>query len=337
MLSVFLLALFLVVAIPHNAHAYLDPASGNALVSSLIALAGTSLYMSKSLFYKIINRQTTSPPASTTQLSEKDQSLVVFSEGKTYWSTFRPIVNELIKQKKYFRYITLDVHDPALCIDSKFMQSKLLYKTQRSFAKLAKIKAPVMFATTPNIGSPGYPMKRPPQVGNLVHGFHHMSNVAPYRKGSLDYYDSVIMVGDHEKIPIRTVESARQIKKKELVTCGLPCLDDLYKQKQEAGTRGVDPGKVNTTILVAPSWGSKGCFSEYGIDFVESLSQAGFSVIIRLHPHSYNCLGLGSGFLRGRLIPDSTIERLLTRRREERKPYGKRHERKGEHRGQPSE
>ena len=49
------------------------------------------------------------------------------------------------------------------------------------------------------------------------------------------------------------------------------------------------------------------------------------------------CLGLGSGFLRGRLIADSTIERLLTRRREERKPYGKRHERKGEHRGQPSE
>jgi len=45
MLSVFLLALFLVVAIPHNAHAYLDPASGNALVASLIALAGTSLYM----------------------------------------------------------------------------------------------------------------------------------------------------------------------------------------------------------------------------------------------------------------------------------------------------
>ena len=39
---------------------------------------------------------------------------------------------------------------------------------------------------------------------------------------------------------------------------------------------------------MAPSWGSKGCFSEYGINFVEDLSQAGFSVIIRIHPHSYN-------------------------------------------------
>ncbi len=123
------MALYLVIAIPYNAYAYLDPASGNALVSSLIALAGTSLYMGKSLFYKIINHQTASSSSRTTQLTEKDQTLVVFSEGKTYWSTFRPIVNELIKQKKYFRYITLDVHDPALCIDSKFMQSKLIYNT----------------------------------------------------------------------------------------------------------------------------------------------------------------------------------------------------------------
>ena len=145
MFGIFLIALYLVIAIPHDAHAYLDPASGNALIASLIALAGTSLYMCKSLFYKIIARLTISPPSSTTQLTKKDQTIVIFSEGKTYWSTFRPIVNELIKQKKHFRYITLDVHDPALCIDSKFMQSKLLYKTQRSFAKLAKIKAPVMF------------------------------------------------------------------------------------------------------------------------------------------------------------------------------------------------
>jgi hypothetical protein len=44
------MALYLVIAIPYNAHAYLDPASGNALISALIALADTSRYMCKSLF-----------------------------------------------------------------------------------------------------------------------------------------------------------------------------------------------------------------------------------------------------------------------------------------------
>ena len=212
MTSILLLALYLVFSLPEIAHAYIDPASGNALVASLIALAGTFLYMCKSLFYKIINRLAINPSSNTAQITEKDSTVVIFSEGKTYWSTFRPIITELIKQKKYFRYITLDVHDPALLIDSKFMQSKLIYKTIRSFAKLAKIKAPVMLATTPNIGSPGYPIKRPPQVGNLVHVFHAMDNVAPYRKGSLDYYDAVLMIGDHEIKSIRTVESARQVR-----------------------------------------------------------------------------------------------------------------------------
>jgi hypothetical protein len=288
MFDIFLIALYLVIAIPHDAHAYLDPASGNALLASLIALAGTFLYMCKSLFYKIIARPTGNPASRASLLAEQDQTPVIFSEGKTYWSTFRPIVSELINQKKNFRYITLDVHDPALCIDSKYMHSKLYYRTQLSFAQLAKMKAPVMLATTTNIGSPGYPMKRPPQVENLVHVFHAMANVAEYKKGSLDHYDAVLMIGAHEKKYIRSVESARQTKKKELVTCGLPYLDDLYKQKQEAETIKAVPGKVNTTILVAPSWGSKGCFSEYGIDFVENLSQAGFSIIVRIHPHSYN-------------------------------------------------
>ncbi len=286
MFNIFLMALYIVIAIPFNAHAYLDPASGNALVSALIALAGTSIYMCKSLFYKIFNRQPTSFSTDTTQLTNADKTLIIFSEGKNYWSTFRPIVNELIKKKIYFRYFTLDVYDPALCIDSKFMQSKLFSKNRRSFAKLAKIKAPVMLATTPNIGALNYPMKRSLQVGHLVHIFHAMANIADYRKGSLDYYDSVIMVGDHEKIPIRMVEAARQTKKKELVTCGLPYLDDLYRQKQDLKTIETDLNKISTTILVAPSWGNKGCFSEYGTDFVEHLSQAGYAIIIRVHPHS---------------------------------------------------
>ena len=43
MFAVLLMALFLVVAIPHNAHAYLDPVSGNVLVSSLISEIGPEM------------------------------------------------------------------------------------------------------------------------------------------------------------------------------------------------------------------------------------------------------------------------------------------------------
>ena len=212
---------------------------------------------------------------------------LIFSEGKTYWTTFRPIVEEFINQKTHFRYVTLDVHDPGLTIDSEYMHAKRFSKNRLGFAKLAKLRSPVMLSTTPNIGSDEYPMKRPAGVQNLVHVFHAMVDLSCYRKGSLDFYDSVLMTGAHEKSSIRMVEKARNLKEKELIVAGLPCLDDLYRQKKELVFENRSDDKSFKTVLVAPSWGAKGCFSEYGTNFVKKLSKAGYHVIIRLHPHSY--------------------------------------------------
>ena len=284
MRSIVFLTLYWIIFIPANAHAYLDPASGNALVSFFVALAGALIYSVKSVFYKLFNKTISlqnSPPPSLLG----DQRPVIFSEGKTYWTTFRPIVEEFIKQKKHFRYITLDIHDPALTLDCEFMESKRFPKSKLGFARIAKINAPLMLSTTPNIGSPDYPLKRPAGVAKLVHVFHAMVDVSCYRKGSLDFYDSVLMTGDHEEKYIRIVEEARGIRKKELIVTGLPCLDDLYRQKIESSIS--QKSNKRTTVLVAPSWGAKGCFNEYGTGFVRTLSDAGFNVIIRLHPHSY--------------------------------------------------
>jgi CDP-glycerol glycerophosphotransferase (TagB/SpsB family) len=130
-------------------------------------------------------------------------------------------------------------------------------------------------------------MKRPVRVKNLVHVFHAMVDLSCYRKGSLDFYDSVLMTGEHEKHAIRLVEKARKLKKKSLVVAGLPCLDDLSRQKKQTEL-AIGPNKTSKkTILIAPSWGAKGCFSEYGINFVKTLALANYHIIIRLHPHSY--------------------------------------------------
>jgi len=129
-------------------------------------------------------------------------------------------------------------------------------------------------------------MQRPTGIKNLVHVFHALVDVSCYRKGSLDFYDSVLLVGEHEVESIRLVEAARGLAGKELIVAGLPCLDDLYRQKEELKVRSLSKTDAFKTILVAPSWGSKGCFTEYGTDFVKILSRSGYKVIIRLHPHS---------------------------------------------------
>ena len=281
-----MVVLTLFATIPENAYAYLDPASGNAIASFFIALFGSAIFFIKSIFYKVFSR---SSPVVNLDNDNKSESFlpVIFSEGKTYWTTFRPIVEEFINQKIHFRYITLDVCDPGLEIDNIYMHSKRFTKTRLGFAKIANIESPVMLSTTPNIGSEGYPLKRPVRVKSLVHVFHAMVDLSCYRKGSLDFYDTVLMTGAHEKHAIRLVEKARKLNEKSLIVAGLPCLDDLNRQKKEAESAIDLKNTSNKTILIAPSWGAKGCFSEYGTNFVKTLSLANYNVIIRLHPHSY--------------------------------------------------
>ena len=71
---------------------------------------------------------------------------------------------------------------------------------------------------------------------------------------------------------------------KELAAIGLPYVDD---QAQRLADRPAPPRRPLPTVLVASSWGPKGCLREYGTDFIRQLADAGFSVIVRPHPQSF--------------------------------------------------
>ena len=275
--------------------AYLDPGSGSALVGTLIAVAGAGLYSLKSFFYRLVRKPT---PEEVEAARNANPDIAIFSEGKNYWGTFKATVEELISRKIHFAYYTLDLHDPALLIDNEYMHSHLFDKNKAApFQKLAKIKAKVLLATTPNIGSPGYPLVRPEGVEKLVHVFHAFADISAYHIGSLDNYDIVLTVGPHQEKPIREVEKARNLKPKQFVHVGLPYFDAQYHALQlssstcptcsSAAVALAKEATLSKTILIAPSWGAKGLLSEYGTDFIVKLAEAGFNVIVRPHPQSY--------------------------------------------------
>ena len=268
----------------HIMFAYLDPGSGSALVGAVIALAGAALYSLKSCFYRFLRK----PSSEESPVEESEvPEITIFSEGKNYWGTFREIVEELISRKVHFSYYTMDLYDPALIIDSPYMHSHLLDKNKAmSFLKLSKIKARRLLATTPNIGTPGYPLARPAGVDEMVHVFHAFADISAYHIGSLDNYDVVLTVGPQQEKPIREVEKNRSLKPKRIVPMGLPYFDALYHKKAEAAVDAAIE-KENPAILIGPSWGAKGLLKEYGTDFILRLAEAGFDVIVRPHPQSF--------------------------------------------------
>src|SRR5690554_1160246 len=103
---------------------YLDPGTGTALINIVIAGGVAIIYGLKSFFLRLFRRKPEGEENNSTK--EDFQNISIFSEGKMYWNSYKDIINELINSKTKFSYYTLDVEDPALLIDSNYMNSKFL-------------------------------------------------------------------------------------------------------------------------------------------------------------------------------------------------------------------
>ena len=263
-------------AYPSRVDAYLDPGTGNILVYFVVSLFGALLFSVRGVFWTILGGKRKG------QQQVDYQSIAIFCEGRSYWNTFRPIVHALIDKGQPFSYYSMDIHDPGLTIENGLMYQRYVGEGSAAFARMGQIRCRVLLATTPNIGTKGFPMPRPPHAQWLVHVCHGVDDIGLYKKGSLDHYDAVMMVGPFMIRGIRHLERLRGLKEKELLSAGLPYLDDLAsKMKSPPSPTG------GNTILIAPSWGTKGCLYVYGSAFIRQLAEKGFRIILRPHPHSW--------------------------------------------------
>ncbi len=213
-------------------------------------------------------------------LTELEKSIIsFFSEGNSYYSTFKPLVDSFLKKQIKINYYTLDSNDKILKIKNKYLKSKYLGFKYLAYFRFALIECDYLISTTPNIGNLNYPLKKPKMVKNLVHIFHSVSDISIYREGSLDFYDSVILTGEFQKKSIREIEKVRNLKPKKLIPLGVPYIDYLIQKKDNTNNN-------RKTILIGSSWGDKGCLKNYGFEYIRKLSEENYNIIIRPHPYS---------------------------------------------------
>ncbi len=256
-----------------NKKGYLDPGTGNALLAALFGILGTIVFFAKNIFYRL-KEVVTGKKQETFKCD-----LAIFSEGKMYWIYFRDIVEELIKRKIKFAYYTMDINDPALELhdygnpdaDFSLFRVRFVGIGNKGYSAISNLKEKNILSTTPNIGCPGYPIRKPKDCKNLIHIFHGLG--FDYKKGSMDNYDTILL---HQDIFANLFES------KKVVIAGLPYLDSLIERA--ANLQKNTDGK---TILVASTWGDRGLLKTYGSEFILDLANAGYNVIVRPHPYSY--------------------------------------------------
>lgn len=264
--------------LPAPAYAYLDPGTGNALVYVIVSFFGAMLFSLKGIFYKLIGKG--SLLADERSDREKWHKIVIFSEGAIYWGTFRPIVEELLTRNIPFSYYTFDIGDPCLRLSRPNLNNRYIGSGHRAFAKLGHLQADIVLSTTPNIGTPGYPVPRSAGIKKLVYVYHAVDDMSDHHRGSLDHYDAVLLMGAFQTPIIRKLETLRGLPPKEVYPAGLPYLDELAKQQKAVRA-------TSRIALVAPTWGEKSCLRNYGTDFIKKLVGAGFEIILRAHPYSW--------------------------------------------------
>ncbi len=215
------------------------------------------------------------------KLPEEQRLFTFFSEGPNYYRTFDLILSEFLERGIPFTYLSMDESDPGLKLASENVSTFCLGRGTGFIYFMSMIKSRVVIMTTPGLQS--LTLKRSPGVDHYVHIVHSPVGISSYRKFSFDYFDTIMCSGSHQISEIRQLEQVRSAAKKNLLETGCSYMD-LLKQRNDDFVDKKGDESEDTTILIAPTWGSNGILGKYGMDLIETLLDAGYKIIIRPHP-----------------------------------------------------
>lgn len=258
---------------------YIDPGTGSMLFALLIGIIGAVTFVLKEWAVKLKFLLTGGKKA----ISETEEKIpiVIFSDDKRYWSVFKPICEELDKRGVDIVYMTASEDDPAFLEKLEHIDVQFIGSGNRAFSKLNFLNATMLISTTPGLDV--FQWKRSKKVDYYVHIFHAASTATSYRMFGIDYYDAILLSGQHQENDIRALEELRGLPKKELVMVGVPYMDALVNRLESA----LPIEKEERTVLLAPSWGKSSILNKFGEKIIEALLDTGYHIIVRPHPQSF--------------------------------------------------
>ena len=255
---------------------YIDPGTGSMLLTIIICISGAVYYVIRLILMEVKRIFF----GGKVNVDDEKIPFVIYAESKTYFNIFNSICRELNKFNKKILYITSSNDDPMLKCNYENIQVEVIKNQNKLFTKLNLIKANILLSTTPGLNI--YQWKRSKDVDYYVHVLHGANEVAAYKMFGIDYYDAILLSGEHQIKDIRDLEKIRNLQKKELKIIGIPYLDDLQEKKEKDGIRLRDKND-EVKILVAATWGDNGILSKYGEKIIDALINLGHNIIIRPH------------------------------------------------------
>ena len=141
----FLVATVFLGLLPIDAHAYLDPGTGSMLLSVVMGLVSTGYFvirrlpsMMRALFFRMTGKRD----------DLKNNSIVFYSESRSYWLTFKPVLEALHQRGVKCTYLTSDENDPVFNAGlDDTVRSKYIGKGNTAYTTSTPISSTVLTIT----------------------------------------------------------------------------------------------------------------------------------------------------------------------------------------------
>ncbi|WP_297247648.1 CDP-glycerol glycerophosphotransferase family protein [uncultured Brachyspira sp.] len=274
------LFIFIFIIVQNNLFGYIDPGTGSLLFSAIFGIIGTLFFLFKAFLIKI---KTVPFYKNRAKINLNNKAkIIIYGEDKRYYNLFKPIIEELIKLEIPLIYYSSSEDDLIFNIKSDLLYTEFIGVGNKAYAKLNFIEADICLMTTPNLDV--FQLKRSKGVKKYIHITHSPGSIGVYKMYSLDFFDIVLLNGEHQISDIRELEKLRGEKEKDLYVVGSPYLDELNKKLQKIKE---SENIKSDSILIAPSWGPNGLLKKFGKKLIDSILTLNYKVIIRPHPQSY--------------------------------------------------
>ena len=287
--------------------AYIDPASGSAIISAVIGIfvaiwmtIKTYWYKLKSALSKLYAKKKKKKKKSNILkklflidffkklfllpslqgISSDPNTLVFYSEGANYWTHFKDLILSILKLSNLkIIFLTSDEKDPGLVLQHENFTSFNIGDGHVRTWIFKNLKASFFVMTTPDIGT--YHLKKSIHDTHYIYIPHSMVSLhMSYGSNAFDAFDTVFCTGQYQVEELKEIKKVNNLQKIEFFEFGYPRLDSLLKLED-------DKNQKKQNILFAPSWGLEGVIeSGKALGIIEQLILEEMPVTLRPHPQT---------------------------------------------------
>ena len=211
----------------------------------------------------------------------KDMKLMFYSESNGFYKYFKGTIDYICEHSDIdIHYVTSDPNDNIFNDTRAQIHPYYIGSDRRLVPLFMKLECDMVVMTMPDLEKYHIKRSRVKKDVEYVFACHGPGSIILYRKGALDWFDTILVPGVDQFNEIRASEELYKTPKKRLVETGYPFIDDLLKTYNSTEHKQNEIPK----ILIAPSWQSDNIIDLCVDGLLAELGKTDYEIILRPHP-----------------------------------------------------